>query len=124
VFLDAECAWYGDPAFDLAFCLNHLLLKCVWRPQWQDQYLQSFDTLAAGYLANVSWEPREDIEERCAHLLPGLFLGRIDGKSPVEYITTDVERNRVRRTARALLLQPVDSLAAIRTAWQRELAGQ
>ena len=20
VFLDAECAWYGDPAFDLAFC--------------------------------------------------------------------------------------------------------
>src|SRR6185437_15355248 len=23
VFLDAECAWYGDPAFDLAFCLNH-----------------------------------------------------------------------------------------------------
>ena len=22
VFLDAECAWYGDPAFDLAFCLN------------------------------------------------------------------------------------------------------
>src|ERR1700722_18622759 len=22
VFLDAECAWWGDPAFDLAFCLN------------------------------------------------------------------------------------------------------
>ena len=30
VFLDAECAWFGDPAFDLAFCLNHLLLKCLW----------------------------------------------------------------------------------------------
>src|SRR5262245_55612776 len=29
VFLDAECAWFGDPAFDLAFCLNHLLLKCL-----------------------------------------------------------------------------------------------
>ena len=29
VLLDAECAWYGDPAFDLAFCLNHLLLKCL-----------------------------------------------------------------------------------------------
>ncbi len=27
VFLDAECAWFGDPAFDIAFCLNHLLLK-------------------------------------------------------------------------------------------------
>src|SRR3546814_15874158 len=30
VFLDAECAVYGDPAFDLAFCTTHLLLKAVW----------------------------------------------------------------------------------------------
>src|SRR6516162_10852304 len=30
VFIDAECAWFGDPAFDLAFCLNHMLLKCLW----------------------------------------------------------------------------------------------
>src|SRR3546814_11132506 len=30
VFLDAECAVYGDPAFDLAFCTTHLLLKSVW----------------------------------------------------------------------------------------------
>ena len=35
VILDAECAWYGDPAFDLAFVLNHLLLKGAWRPQWR-----------------------------------------------------------------------------------------
>src|SRR5580704_9188816 len=33
VLLDAECAWWGDPAFDLAFCLNHLLLKCLWTPR-------------------------------------------------------------------------------------------
>src|SRR5690606_13020930 len=33
VFLDAECAWYGDPAFDLAFCLNHHLLKCLAAPR-------------------------------------------------------------------------------------------
>jgi 5-methylthioribose kinase len=33
IFLDAECAWYGDPAFDLAFCLNHLLLKGMWVPE-------------------------------------------------------------------------------------------
>jgi aminoglycoside phosphotransferase (APT) family kinase protein len=32
LFLDAETAWYGDPAFDVAFCLNHLLLKCLWVP--------------------------------------------------------------------------------------------
>lgn len=27
VMLDAECAWWGDPAFDIAFCLNHLLAQ-------------------------------------------------------------------------------------------------
>ena len=39
VFLDAECAWYGDPAFDLAFCLNHLLLKCLWAPARRERFL-------------------------------------------------------------------------------------
>ena len=124
VFLDAECAWYGDPAFDLAFCLNHLLLKCVWRPQWQTRYLESFDALADSYLASVTWETRTDIEARSAHLLPGLLLGRVDGKSPVEYITTDAERDRVRRVARDLLLHPVDRLTDVRAAWQQDLSRQ
>ena len=39
VFIDAECAWFGDPAFDLAFCLNHLLLKCLWVPAAASQLL-------------------------------------------------------------------------------------
>jgi aminoglycoside phosphotransferase (APT) family kinase protein len=121
VFLDAECAWYGDPAFDLAFCLNHLLLKCVWQPQWSAGYLACFDALASAYLEAVTWENRADIEARTAHLLPGLFLGRVDGKSPAEYITTDADRDRVRRVARSLLLDPVPALGAIRRAWQREI---
>ena len=42
IFLDAECAWYGDPAFDLAFCLNHLLLKCLWTPSATGRFLVGF----------------------------------------------------------------------------------
>lgn len=122
VFVDAECAWYGDPAFDLAFCLNHLLLKCVWRPRWWAVYLQSFTTLFETYLAGVQWEPAAELEARAAHLLPGLFLARIDGKSPVEYITDDRDRDKVRRVARPLLLHPVDRLATIRDAWRAEIA--
>ena len=123
ILLDAECAWYGDPAFDLAFCLNHMLLKCLWRPQWRDRYLACFDTLGAAYLAGVAWEPAAQIEARVARLLPGLFLGRVDGKSPVEYVTAERDREHVRRVARAHLLQPVERLAAIRDAWRSELAG-
>jgi 5-methylthioribose kinase len=66
VFLDAECAWYGEPAFDLAFCLNHLLLKCLWRPAAQHRLLACFDALAASYLAVVNWESACALEQRAA----------------------------------------------------------
>ena len=119
VFLDAECACYGDPAFDLAFCLNHLLLKCVWRPHWRARYLACFDALGAGYLSRVSWEPAARLEARSAALLPGLLLARIDGKSPAEYITADADRDRVRSVAKPLLRDPPSRLDAVRRAWER-----
>jgi aminoglycoside phosphotransferase (APT) family kinase protein len=122
VLLDAECAWWGDPAFDLAFCLNHLLLKCLWTPSARARFLACFDALVAAYRVGITWEPAEALEARAARLLPGLFLARVDGKSPVEYITTETDRNHVRRTARRLLNHPVDHLAAVRCAWAEELA--
>jgi aminoglycoside phosphotransferase (APT) family kinase protein len=121
VFLDAECAWWGDPAFDLAFCLNHLLLKCLWTPAATAAFLASFDALAGAYLQEVDWEPPDRIEQRAAALLPGLLLARIDGKSPVEYVTDERQRDQVRRVAGALLKQPVASLRAVRAAWAEEL---
>jgi 5-methylthioribose kinase len=122
VFLDAECAWWGDPAFDLAFCLNHLLLKCLWTPSAATGFLACFDALTAAYLARVAWEAPHALEARAAHLLPGLLLARVDGKSPVEYITTEHDRNRVRRTARALLAHPVETLGDVRLSWTKELS--
>lgn len=121
LLLDAECAWYGDPAFDLAFCLNHMLLKCLWRPHWTDRYFECFDALASTYVGMVTWESPARMEARTARLLPGLFLGRVDGKSPAEYVTEERDKARVRRVARALLLEPVESLAAVRSAWREEL---
>jgi aminoglycoside phosphotransferase (APT) family kinase protein len=117
VFIDAECAWFGDPAFDLAFCLNHLLLKCLWVPPAAARLLAAFDTLAETYLGAVDWEPAGAIETRAAHLLPGLLLARVDGKSPVEYLTEERDRAVVRRVARWLLVNPPDRLTEIRHAW-------
>ncbi|MEX2454513.1 MAG: aminoglycoside phosphotransferase family protein [Rhodospirillaceae bacterium] len=113
VFLDAECAWYGDPAFDLAFCLNHLLLKSIWRPQWRDGYFHAFAALSAGYFRHVGWESPTELESRTAALLPGLLLARIDGTSPVEYITGDGEKDRVRKAARAALSRMPTTLAGV-----------
>jgi tRNA A-37 threonylcarbamoyl transferase component Bud32 len=121
VFIDAECAWWGDPAFDLAFCLNHLLLKCLWTPRAAPGFLVCFEALAAAYLAGVDWEAPAVLEARAASLLPGLFLARVDGKSPVEYLTADADKDRVRRVARALLLAPPDRLRTVRAAWGAEI---
>ena len=121
VLLDAECAWWGDPAFDIAFCLNHLLLKCVWTPSASAAFMTSFDALATAYLSGVDWEPRAVIERRAAALLPGLLLARVDGKSPVEYIETDAQREPVRRVGRALLKRPVERLDQVAAAWREEI---
>jgi 5-methylthioribose kinase len=119
VFLDAECAWYGDPVFDLAFCLNHLLLKGAWRPELRTGYLRAFHALVTAYLAGIDWEQPAGFERRCAELLPGLFLARVDGKSPVEYLTDEAAKEAVRRAARALLKDGPKRLDDIADFWDR-----
>ncbi len=118
IFLDAECAWYGDPAFDVAFCLNHLLLKCVWVPQARDRFLKCFDAFADAYLSGVGWEMPDELEARAAALLPGLLLARVDGKSPVEYLKDEKDKDRVRAVARDLLRHPPTHLATVRDTWR------
>lgn len=113
VFLDAETACYGDPAFDLAFCLNHFLLKSVWRPQWKDRYAQAFASMRGSYLAGVTWEEATEIDGRAARLLPMLFLARVDGKSPVEYLTEEADKSFVRATARAMIQRAPANLEEI-----------
>jgi len=122
VFLDAETACIGDPAFDLAFCLNHLLLKCVWHPEHTAAYLESFARLGEAYLARVHWEKRRDIEVRTAALLPALLLARIDGKSPVEYLTDERDKDFVRAVGKEMLWKDGANLYSIAAAWSDHIA--
>ena len=119
VFLDAECAWFGDPAFDLAFCLNHLLLKGAREGVDRTPYNAAFAALASAYLGGVDWESADGLEARAAALLPALFLARVDGKSPVEYLARESEREAVRRCATPLILGPPRRLVDVADAWER-----
>lgn len=121
VFIDAECAWYGDPAFDVAFCLNHLLLKCLYAPAARPDFKLSFDALCQAYCDEMPITLSTDILQRTAHLLPGLMLARIDGKSPVEYITDTTQKDTVRTFTSALLLSPVDHPSEICDTWHATL---
>ena len=121
VLLDAECAWYGDPAFDLAFCLNHLLLKCLAVPAGRAALREAAERLVRAHLAEVTWEAVGDLEDRVVSLLPALLLARVDGKSPVEYLTTSADRDFVRRTARSLLSAAPSRTAGVIDHWHAEL---
>jgi 5-methylthioribose kinase len=122
VFLDAECAWWGDPAFDLAFCLNHMLLKALWTPSARPGFDRCFRALADAYRTTARFEDGAVLEARAARLLPALFLARIDGKSPVEYVTREADRARVRRVARPLIADPPTRLDVIADLWIAELS--
>lgn len=122
VFLDAECAWFGDPAFDVAFCLNHFLLKCLPQPNHIDALLRCFSLFIGTYRSQITWESPDDLERRAAALLPALLLGRVDGKSPVEYVTKDQEKELVRRVARPLIATPPTRLQDVAQAWRTALS--
>ena len=119
VLLDAECAWYGDPAFDLAFFFNHLLLKAAHLPNIAAACLADFRKAKAAYFAQVQWEPAVNLEQRVAALLPAMVLARIDGKSPVEYLTADGQAV-VRRNALFLLEKEPLRLEEIVAHWEKE----
>ena len=117
VVLDAECAWYGDPAFDIAFCLNHLLLKSLARPERRGELAASFEAFVEAYFAEARFEPRPGLEGRAAALLPALMLARVDGKSPVEYLREEGPRDAVRRFARPRIAAAPRNLREIARDW-------
>jgi aminoglycoside phosphotransferase (APT) family kinase protein len=122
VFLDAETVVFGDPAFDLAFCLSHLLLKALWVRTARKAMLEAFDALRSDYLAGVAWEPSAGLEGRAAPLLGALLLARVDGKSPAPYLTDPADQDFVRRQAKAFLRAPDLSLTDMARIWSRGVA--
>ena len=104
VFFDVEIAHWGDPAFDVAFCLTHLVLKALVLERHRDSLARSAMSLWESYRAGVPRWP--DLERHVIAELGCLLLARVDGKSPVEYVEDDATKQGVRRLARTLLTVP------------------
>ena len=112
VILDDECAWYGDPAFDAAFCINHLVLKSIHLPPVRRELLAEAQMFFDTWLAALPLAQRPLLEEHVAALLPCLMLARVDGKSPVEYLTA-AEQETVRAASMPLIANPRRSVAVV-----------
>ena len=103
--VDFEVAHTGDPSFDVAFMLNHLLLKSIHRPGDRDRYLACARAFTGAY-EERAW--KLDLGYVLGHV-GCLALARVDGKSSVEYLS---ERGRecARAAGRRLLTAPPHSL--------------
>jgi 5-methylthioribose kinase len=122
MLIDFEVGHYGDPAFDLGFFQTHLILKSLWSGPRQSEYLQLADDFWQAYHSTLaSCIPAAELfslEQRLLLNLAGCMLARVDGKSPVDYLTV-ARQAVVRQLARSWITQPPaswsDLLQVLRT---------
>jgi Phosphotransferase enzyme family len=95
--LDFEVAHVGDPAFDVAFLLTHLVLKRVRRPVDAAPLRAAADAFLRGYGSAAG--PICPPDEHVVAELGCLLLARVDGKSRIEYLPADEPRVHVRALA-------------------------
>ena len=112
--IDFEVMHFGDPSFDAAFLLNHLLLKTFHGIQHAPALAAVFWKTLVAEMPEAPW-----FEEAVIAQLGGLLLARMDGKSPAEYIRDPEMKDRIRRFARALILEPPKTVAEV---WERHAA--
>ncbi len=103
--IDFEVAHRGDPAFDVAFCLSHLVLKSIHLPASTTALRQAAEAFVAAY---AEAGRAEATDESLSPQLAALLLARVVGKSPVEYLRPPEQRRVLAVGAAALDHPPAD----------------
>jgi 5-methylthioribose kinase len=112
MLIDFEVGHFGDPAFGLGFFLTHLVLKAIWFGSRHEAFLQLAQMFWSTYRLRLAQAASavdsamlSDLESRTMLNLAGCLLARVDGKSPVDYLSL-AQQVQVRELARGLLLAP------------------
>jgi 5-methylthioribose kinase len=105
VLLDFEVVHIGMREFDIASLVNHLTLKMVHLPAHREALRQTVEQFCEEWFFSVSPPPGG----WWLNCLGALMLARVDGKSPVDYLSAD-ETSLARTAARRLLCNEYASL--------------
>ncbi|MEQ8784731.1 MAG: phosphotransferase [Pirellulaceae bacterium] len=104
--VDFEVGHYGDPAFDLGFLLSHLVLKSIHAASACERLLELtqrfFAAYRGGFTDAASQAELGAVESRAVANCAACVLARVDGKSPVEYLS-DAHRETARRLGLEML---------------------
>lgn len=110
VILDCETAHWGNPRFDLGFCLMHLALDGLHKPP-----PEPFAAAALSFLDAYAAAAREEVlDELLVRIMGCLMLARLEGDSPINYLA-ELDAPAVKSAAVRLIVDPPrDPRAAIR----------
>jgi len=122
IVLDCETAWFGDPVFDLAFLLNHLILKMLYHAPRETGLKMLIATAVHAYFKerNLDVAQEQEAQKITSRLLAMLMLARVDGKSPVEYLVDNEVKQDFIRTfvTHYLLSEEWVDLGAFADLWE------
>jgi aminoglycoside phosphotransferase (APT) family kinase protein len=108
--IDFEVACCGDPDFDVAFMLTHLVLKAVHLPATRDALRECCEGFLGAYCSKLAI----DDPTHLYGVLASLLLARVVGSSPVDYLTPG-EASYVEFVAGHLLSSTPTSLSQLWT---------
>lgn len=103
ILLDHEVIHWGDPAFDIGFSMTHLLSKAHHIMDRRVELLEAACQYWCGYSSQVSRD--DEFERRAVRHTLACMLARVDGRSPLEYLTED-ERQRQRHIMLDFMMHP------------------
>lgn len=82
VILDFEVTHWGDPRFDIGFCLAHLILKSALR----NGHPGPIGAAIKAFLSAYDRAGLRVLDADLAHITACLLLARLFGKSPADYL--------------------------------------
>ncbi|MGH2381860.1 MAG: phosphotransferase family protein [Candidatus Limnocylindria bacterium] len=110
VLVDHEVVHFGDGAFDVGFAATHLLSKANHMPDRRAAFAQAAERFWRGYSKALGSVPWPDHERRAVRHALGCLLARVDGRSPLEYLT-EAERRRQREAVLQLMADPPETVS-------------
>ncbi len=104
VLLDHEVIHFGDGAFDLGFALTHLLSKAGHVKGKHDAFKDAALSFWKTYTETLGTPP-EGLEDRAIRNTLGCMLGRVAGRSCLEYLSGE-QRDRQQRAVLRFMKKP------------------
>jgi 5-methylthioribose kinase len=103
VILDFEVAHWGNPRFDVAFCLAHLLLKGLRYGVARKPYVDAAHTFISAYGAHGF---SHALDATLVRITGCLLLARFEGDSPVDY-REQLDATYIKQAASKMIVQPM-----------------